>query len=56
MGRKSERATRPTREQKVRISAAGLVPNSWLVLSDNTEALRVISKRSGVIRTIKKAR
>lgn len=56
MGRKSERATRPTRDQKERISAAGLVVRSWLVLEETPEELRLVSRRSGAKRTIKKTR
>ncbi len=54
MGR--SRATKPTRAQKALISAAGLVVRSWLVISDTPEELRLVSRRSGETRVIKKAR
>lgn len=52
MGR--SRAVKPTRAQKVLISAAGLVVRSWLVISDTPEELRLVSRRSGATRVIKK--
>lgn len=52
MGR--SRATKPTRAQKALISAAGLVVRSWLVISDTPEELRLVSRRSGATRVIKK--
>lgn len=54
MGRR--RAKKPTRNQKERISAAGLVVRSWLVLEETPEELRLVSRRSGAKRTIKKTR
>lgn len=53
MGR--SRAKKPTRTQKAQISAAGLIPRNWLVLSEDSEKLRLVSKRSGTTRIIKKA-
>lgn len=53
MGR--SRAVKPTRDQKERISAAGLEPRSWLVLEETPEELRLVSRRSGANRVIKKA-
>ena len=52
MGR--SRAVRPTREQKILMAAAGLVIKNWLVLSDTASELRVVSRGSGRVRTIKK--
>ena len=52
MGR--SRAEKPTRAQKALISAAGLVVRSWLVISDTPEELRLVSRRSGATRVIKK--
>lgn len=53
MGR--SRATKPTRDQKTLISAAGLEVRSWLVISDTPEELWLVSRRSGATRVIKKA-
>ena len=53
MGR--SRATKPTRDQKTLISAAGLEVRSWLVISDTPEELRLVSRRTGATRVIKKA-
>lgn len=52
MGR--SRAAKPTREQKILMAAAGLVIKNWLVLSDTVAELRVVSRGSGRVRTIKK--
>lgn len=52
MGR--SRAVKPTRAQKVLISAAGLVVRNWLVISDTEAELRLVSRRSGATRVIKK--
>ena len=49
MGR--SRATRPTGDQKMLIDSAGLEVRSWLV----PEELRLVSRRSGATRVIKKA-
>lgn len=48
------RATKPTRDQKILMAAAGLVVKNWLVLSDTAAELKVASRTSGQIRTIKK--
>ena len=53
MGR--SRATRPTRDQKALISAAWLEERSWLVLAETPEELRLVSRRTGANRVIKKA-
>ena len=53
MGR--SRATKPTRDQKALISAAGLEVRSWLVLAETPEELRLVSRRTGATRVIKKA-
>ena len=53
MGR--SRATRPTRDQKALISAAGLEERGWLVLAETPEELRLVSRRTGATRVIKKA-
>lgn len=52
MGR--SRATRPTRDQKVIMSAAGLVVNNWLVLRESPAELLLVSRGAGVVREIKK--
>lgn len=52
MGR--SRAVKPTRAQKVLISAAGLEVRNWLVLEETPEGLRLVSRRSGATRVIKK--
>lgn len=49
------RAAKPTRDQKALISAAGLEVRSWLVISDTPEELRLVSRRTGATRIIKKA-
>lgn len=48
------RAMRPTRDQKVIMSAAGLVVNNWLVLRETPVELRLVSRGIGTSRTIKK--
>lgn len=53
MGR--SRATRPTGDQKMLIESAGLEVSSWLVLAETPEELRLVSRRSGATRVIKKA-
>ena len=53
MGR--SKAVKPTRDQKALISAAGLEVRSWLVLAETPEELRLVSRRSGANRVIKKA-
>lgn len=52
MGR--SKAVKPTRDQKALISAAGLEVRNWLVISDTPEELRLVSRRSGATRVIKK--
>ena len=49
------RATRPTGDQKMLIDSAGLEVRSWLVLAETPEELRLVSRRSGATRVIKKA-
>ena len=49
------KAVKPTRDQKALISAAGLEVRSWLVLAETPEELRLVSRRSGATRVIKKA-
>ena len=53
MGR--SRAVKPTGDQKMLIDSAGLEVRSWLVLAETPEELRLVSRRSGVTRVIKKA-
>lgn len=53
MGR--SRATKPTRSQKVLMAKAGLVVVNWLVLRETEAELRLVSRGSGVRRTIKKS-
>ena len=53
MGR--SRATRPTGDQKMLIDSAGLEVRSWLVLAETPEELRLVSRRTGATRVIKKA-
>lgn len=48
------RATRPTREQKAVIMAAGLNWSDWLVLSETDEELHIVSRGTGENRTLKK--
>lgn len=48
------RATRPTRDQKVIMSAAGLVVNNWLVLRESPPELMLVSRGAGVVRKMKK--
>lgn len=52
MGR--SRATKPTRDQKVQIAAAGLRPADYLVLIDTPNALTLVHHGTGTPRTIKK--
>ena len=49
------RAVRPTLAQKKLMAEAGLVPRNWLVLREDAEELRLVSRASGRSRTIKKA-
>ena len=53
MGR--SRAVKPTLAQKKLMAEAGLVPRNWLVLREDAEELRLVSRASGRNRTIKKA-
>lgn len=53
MGR--SRAVKPTRDQKALISAAGLEVRNWLVLAETPAELRLVSRRTGATRIIKKA-
>ena len=53
MGRR--KATKPTRNQKIIMSKSGLLVNNWLVLEETKTELRLVSRGSGVRRTIKKS-
>lgn len=48
------KATKPTRNQKAVIVAAGLIWQNWLVLSESDEVLHIVSRGAGVSRTLKK--
>lgn len=48
------KATKPTRNQKAVIVAAGLIWQNWLVLSETDEELHIVSRGAGVSRTLKK--
>ena len=52
MGR--SRAARPTRDQKVIMSAAGLVVNNWLVLRETPGELWLVSRGTGITRRLEK--
>lgn len=52
MGR--SRATKPTRNQKILMSKAGLMVNNWMVLEETMTELRLVSRGAGMRRTIKK--
>lgn len=52
MGR--SRATKPTRNQKVHIAAAGLRPADYLVLMDAPNTLALVHRRGGETRVIEK--
>lgn len=52
MGR--SRPKRPTRDQKIRIKRAGQDPAGWLVLWENTGALRIVSRSNGTSMDIEK--
>ena len=45
MGR--SRAVRPTLAQKKLMAEAGLVPRNWLVIREDVEELRLVSRTSG---------
>ena len=53
MGR--SRATKPTLSQKKLMTAAGLIASNWLVLWENEQELRLVSRLSGSSRIIKKS-
>lgn len=53
MGR--SRATKPTRNQKILMSKAGLMVNNWMVLEETKAELRLVSRGAGIRRTIKKS-
>ena len=48
------RTTKPTRDQKAIIAAAGLDWLDWLVLSETDEELHIVSRGTGESRTLKK--
>lgn len=48
------KATKPTRNQKAIIMAAGLIWQNWLVLSESDEELHIVSRGDGVSRILKK--
>ncbi len=48
------RATRPTRDQKIRIAAAGLDARNWLVIADTEVGLHLVHRRTGTSRKLKK--
>ena len=47
---------KPTREQKELITLNNPRPDNWMVISDNSAELQIISKRSAQRRTIEKKR
>lgn len=49
------KAVKPTLAQKKRITAAGLVANNWLVMTESEEELLLVSRNSGRFRKIKKS-
>lgn len=49
-------AKKPTREQKELIALNNLRPDNWMVISDNSAEMQIISKRSAQRRTIEKKR
>ena len=53
MGRSRE--ARPTGDQKMLIDSPGREVRSWLVLAKTPEELRLVSRRTGANRVIKKA-
>ena len=52
MGKSKE--TRPTRDQKAVIMAAGLIWSDWLVLSETDEELHIVSRGTGENGVLKK--
>lgn len=53
MGR--SRAQKPTLKQKKLITGAGLIASTWLVIKEDDQELRLVSRMSGVTRCIKKS-
>lgn len=51
-----ETTKKPTREQKELIALNNLRPDNWMVISDNSAEMQIISKRSAQRRTIEKKR
>lgn len=48
------KARKPTREQKNFISAAGLQPDDWLVITDIPNCLHLVHRGTGTSRHIEK--
>lgn len=48
------KATKPTRDQKTVIMAAGLIWSDWLVLSETDEELHIVGRGDGISSTLKK--
>lgn len=48
------KAEKPTRAQKAIITGAGLKPESWLVISEAPDELKLVSRGSGQSWVIKK--
>lgn len=48
-----QRATRPTRKQKELLKANRLVPENWLVLSEQSGVLNIINKATQRTRSVK---
>lgn len=44
---KHKRPRKPTREQKVKIRAAGYVPENWNVLYEDNISMMIVNKESG---------
>ena len=44
---KHKRPRKPTREQKVKIKAAGYVPENWNVLYEDNISMMIVNKESG---------
>lgn len=53
MGR--SRAQKPTLKQKKLITGEGLIASTWLVIKEDDQELRLVSRMSGVTRCIKKS-
>lgn len=45
---------RPTRQQKIMLAGAHLLPANWRVVNDSKESFTVIHKHTNTVRTIKK--